>query len=503
MSQCDRSRDSFVKQTEFTDATPAAVAPGLMAKLHELLSSTRPAVLAGHWIPEVYVGSARHSGRLEALAAQSDSGVHRLSVPSDPAARVRFVRDWVARHHRKVAAGGLASTLVLPLLAQATELSERIALEALEGIAEASVLDDGSLALRLEDGRTLRLAAEQVAEIDGQLHVETEALLAALEEATLPIDQLPLVSAAVLNADGTATITLTDDTQLLLAEHDFTVVEGEVGVTPAQAQQSGLADGEDFSSVLGQAAFDTVPPESTTASPFADLSPVQIVLGALGIGAVAAAAGGGGGSSTSRPAPNDPEQPATIEGYVIDGYVAGINVDFLDADGNVLGSTTTQGGEGNPGFFSSRIDGDVQVIEARGGGDAVDISTGLPFTGTLQAPPAPEGPTILSPLTTLLAQDSALTEDGLKEALGLDKDINLLTADPIASVNAELLVAGVKVAVALSSAVEGGADYLGAAREIADSINDLANDQRGAPDALNQAIDAALDNLDVPVLKRA
>ncbi|NOG30755.1 hypothetical protein HLB35_01370 [Halomonas sp. TBZ9] len=89
----------------------------LRAKLSQLISTTRQGVLAGYPLRHVRVGDTQHSRNLAALANQPDSGVTRISVPLDPTERIRFVRQWMEKHQRKLASGALASTLVLPMLA--------------------------------------------------------------------------------------------------------------------------------------------------------------------------------------------------------------------------------------------------------------------------------------------------------------------------------------------------------------------------------------------------
>src|SRR5262249_31740463 len=106
-------------------------------------------------------------------------------------------------------------------------------------------------------------------------------------------------------------------------------------------------------------------------------------------------------------------------GRVIDGYVAGATV-FADANGNGAldageahtttnadGTFTLNGGTGNLVMFGG-----------------TDVSTGLAFQGVLSAP---EGSTVVTPLTTLVAEiaasnggDLAAAQDAVATAFGFD-----------------------------------------------------------------------------------
>jgi hypothetical protein len=151
-----------------------------------------------------------------------------------------------------------------------------------------------------------------------------------------------------------------------------------------------------------------------------------VALGAVGVTAVAA--NSNSGSSAAAPA-----APAPVTGTAIDGYLSGATV-FIDANGNgqldAGEPSTTTDAQGNftlPGGTSG-------PLVAFGG---TDISTGLEFKGILKAP---AGSTVVTPLTTLVADMAARTgsvanaEAAVFRALGLgalDSGINLLTFDPI------------------------------------------------------------------------
>ena len=88
-----------------------------------------------------------------------------------------------------------------------------------------------------------------------------------------------------------------------------------------------------------------------------------------------------------------------LTGHVIEGYIAGATV-FADANGNGvldLGEAhTTTNADG-----SFTLTGGTGPIVMFGG---TDVSTGLAFKGTLKAP---MGSTVVTPLTTLVAELAA------------------------------------------------------------------------------------------------
>ena len=131
----------------------------------------------------------------------------------------------------------------------------------------------------------------------------------------------------------------------------------------------------------------------------------------------------------------------TANGLVTDGYVAGATV-FADQDGDGVQDpgepTTTTDDQGH--FTFTDADGnEIAVggrVVARGG---TDITTGLPFQGTLTAP---DGAETVSPLTSLVSQvqqqsggSAADAQTQVKRALGLDENVDLNTYDPIATLN--------------------------------------------------------------------
>ena len=137
----------------------------------------------------------------------------------------------------------------------------------------------------------------------------------------------------------------------------------------------------------------------------------------------------------------------TLSGAVADGYLAGATL-FADSNGNKARDWTDAGsmngvwdaGEGEAwtttdasGNFSFDFGDPTATLVTIGG---TDISTGIPFAGSLSAP---AGSTIVNPLTTLVA--ATIEQSGLSPAaaaaavgtaLGLPPSIDLTTYDPLA-----------------------------------------------------------------------
>jgi len=196
----------------------------------------------------------------------------------------------------------------------------------------------------------------------------------------------------------------------------------------------------------------------------------------------------------------------TLQGHALDGYIAGATV-FADQD---------EDGVHDAGEASATTDasGNFALVEANGplvmqGG--VDISTGLAFAGVLRAP---EGSTVVTPLTTLVA---ALVDEGqsladasanVASALGLDEllvdgqPIDLLSFDPIAEAlaggtdgdaAAEVLAAGIQVrnTIVQITALLSGAGATDAAAVVGAALATLVSS--GAP--VNLEDPAVLESL--------
>ena len=151
-----------------------------------------------------------------------------------------------------------------------------------------------------------------------------------------------------------------------------------------------------------------------------------------------------------------------LAGQVVDGYIANATV-FRDAnengeldEGEVFGTTDING--------NFTLEGGSGPLIAVGG---TDVSTGLAFKGVLKAP---EGATVITPLTTLVQQlvedgaDAGTAESQVKEALGIDEGFDLNNTDPVAAAAdgdtdaLEVVKAGIQIAntaVQVTAALEG------------------------------------------------
>ena len=148
--------------------------------------------------------------------------------------------------------------------------------------------------------------------------------------------------------------------------------------------------------------------------------------------------------STPQPGPVD---PGSSGGRAIDGYLsnalvwrdtngnqtwdAGEPYTFTDANGAFSGLTNGTG--------AIRVTGLTNALRAvltdEPSGPSTDISTGKVFEGVLSAP---EGATVINPLTTLVVAvgkgpNAAATLASLKAALGIDANVDLANFDPLAA----------------------------------------------------------------------
>jgi len=147
--------------------------------------------------------------------------------------------------------------------------------------------------------------------------------------------------------------------------------------------------------------------------------------------------------------------PVSLNGKGVDGYLDGATVFIdLDRDGvqdaNETNSTTTD----SQGNFSLSTAASDYFITMTGG---TDIATGKAFYGVLQAP---AGSSVVTPLTTLLA--NGLSQSDLQTAFGLDSSIDLTTTDPVAGASdsdiAKVAAIGVQLQNTIlqaASAIEG------------------------------------------------
>jgi VCBS repeat-containing protein len=192
------------------------------------------------------------------------------------------------------------------------------------------------------------------------------------------------------------------------------------------------------------------------------------------------------------------------DGEVIDGYIAGATV-FTDMNGDGVfqpGNGEVSAVTDANGAFSLINPPTGYTLVMQGG---IDVSTGLTFDGVLRAP---EGSTVVTPLTTLIAAlvdgntNAAQAQAQVVAALGLPPGVDLTNFDPVqASVDlndaaAAILGAGIQVANALalvsaaaqsaSNGTVSSADALAAAvAQLATQIDAGAVDLTGTADLTN------------------
>ena len=446
----------------------------------DMLKSTQPGVMSGHLLNGVRV-SAQESHRDWDFLANTRDDVVRIDVPADPQERMAFVRRWMAKHQKALKQGGMAATLVLPLMAQQALADQMVAVNDLQGVAEVIRQPNGSLTLIMNSGQRIDIAAADVALENGRVVVDVDSLMELLGNDSgllVPLSQLPDVQTWERLPDGNVMVTRADGTQMVI-ERGALVQQGDLFlISPSNALQQGIASGEDFGSLLfvpsasfatdtsSTSSFPSTASSSSSepVSSFGDIPPwLYIGGGAIAVGAAAAGGGGGGGGGDAG--------PATISGYVVDGYISGATVTRAVNSNQV----TTN----DDGFFSG-LQGSG-ILTATGG---VDIATGLPFTGVLRAP---EDATVITPLTTLMVQlseqfglNDADAQTAIKTSLGLDQRIDLTTTDPLAesSPNVDLLVAGVKVASVLAMAATAGISSADALSRLASAFNQASDADR-------------------------
>lgn len=142
--------------------------------------------------------------------------------------------------------------------------------------------------------------------------------------------------------------------------------------------------------------------------------------------ALLAACGGGGGT-----APDSSTPPVTASsGVAVDGYLQFATV-LCDGNGNGVSDAGERGAgtDASGRFTFSPACTDALVVT---GGTNAD--TGLPFTGVLKAP---AGATVVSPLTTLIAE--GLAPARLVAVLGLAAGTDVLVTDPAATSGGSLV----------------------------------------------------------------
>lgn len=205
-------------------------------------------------------------------------------------------------------------------------------------------------------------------------------------------------------------------------------------------------------------------------------------------------------------------------GVVADGYIAGATV-FIDADGDgrfddAGDGTADLDGDGlfdtaEP-FAISEADGDFTLISSVTGTlravGGTNIDTGLDNLLTLSAP---EGASVINPLTTLVQAliddgfDAAAAEAEVESSLGL-ADLDLLNVDLIEAAEGgdagalDAQKAAAAIAEVLNAVVEAGGDEAAALGSIAELIDDGTTDLSN-PSILTTVIEESTDLTDAQV----
>ncbi|MCA1909744.1 MAG: FecR domain-containing protein, partial [Magnetospirillum sp.] len=143
-----------------------------------------------------------------------------------------------------------------------------------------------------------------------------------------------------------------------------------------------------------------------------------------------------GGTSTA---------PTSTSGRLVDGPVSGAQV-FLDVNGDGVYQSGTEpvGVTDGNGYYTISGAGNYAIIALPGG---TDIVTGHTINFTMKAPP---GSTVVSPLTTLVAE---VGEAKVKQLLGLPASASLTTTDPTTS--PVLYAAGIQVVTTINAMKNG------------------------------------------------
>lgn len=179
---------------------------------------------------------------------------------------------------------------------------------------------------------------------------------------------------------------------------------------------------------------------------------------------------------------------ARLSGKVIDGYVAGARI-FVDSNGDGIAQPSEDTGlvtDAQGGF-----DGEVAAagpIIAVGG---TNVDTGLPNVLPLRAP---QGATVVSPITTLVQsmvdQGSTALDAAARvgQVFGLTPSLNLLTFDPMDSATDDAQALAVhKLNVQLALAGTLAVSLSGDSDELADTLAEVVLQHSGGPLDLSQS----------------
>jgi hypothetical protein len=318
-------------------------------------------------------------------------------------------------------------------------------------------------------------------------------------------------SALAITVDTTApTVAITSSTATLLgsdtATLTFTFSEAPTGFTAADITVSG-------GSISNFVA--TADPKVYTA----ELTPVGSQAGNIAVSVAGGTFADVAGNASTAPASLDITFDPGSNGQAIDGYIANAFVfrdsdgdgawdheNFTDANNNGLFDAGEAYEDANhDGHFTSEYftttdaQGNFTNLFGTGGivltslvaGDGTvlttDISTGKAFAGQLTAP---EGATIVTPLTTLVAAlaGAGASADGIaaaqaqvKAALGLGSNVDLTTFDPI-------VAAGDSSASSDAIAVQKAAIQVANILSVMASASEAAQVSGGAQTAINAVV---------------
>lgn len=268
--------------------------PGVADALGKALFETRNAVWAGHLLNDVRAADDRVASLFDEFSSlPNDSDHHgwvrKIEIPSEPMARERFIREWVARNQKQVAQGAMASLLVLPFLAHAqSEIPAGfVRVDQMHSLVERVLLEDGSLRLKLADGSVVNIDAASVVVDGGQIYVNNAALIeagipasvveAAAAESVVAAEQLDGVVEILSQPDGSARVIMQDGAVVELPAGTVRVVEGVSYVNAGAAAEAGLA-------------VSTLP--SVGLGAVAQVSPLVVGAGGAAVAGIAAAGTG-------------------------------------------------------------------------------------------------------------------------------------------------------------------------------------------------------------------
>lgn len=286
---------------------------------------------------------------------------------------------------------------------------------------------------KLANSNAARIAAGGMAMV--LVLFQADAAQAQAQPATVSVGGIDGVASVVMQADGSALVTLENGSTITMPAGTFTVsATGEFLVAEAVEAQISAAAEASVGVAMGGAG---------AAIPLVGLA----ALGASGGG------GGGGGSDSGGDA-------GSTSGIVVDGYLVDATV-FRDLNDNTIldsGEPNTQtDASGNWTLAIDASNPDAKLISYGG----TDVSTGKPFTGVLTAP---AGSSVVTPLTTLVQSyveaqakagtpvDASEAATKLATALGLGGK-NLLDLDPVAEIEADGGSAGAYQAAAQVASV--------------------------------------------------